>query len=451
MSATALHPLFQDHFDEVIARNPGEKEFHQAVYEVMQSLSPIAGRVPEYAQWSILQRVCEPERQIIFRVPWTTDDGEVQINRGFRVEFNSALGPYKGGLRFHPSVNLSIIKFLGFEQVFKNSLTGMPIGGGKGGSDFDPKGKSDSEIMRFCQSFMTELYRHIGEYTDVPAGDIGVGGRELGYLFGQYKRITNSYESGVLTGKGLSWGGSQVRTEATGYGTVFFAQEMLKEKGATLEGKKVVVSGSGNVAIYAVEKVHQLGGTVIAVSDSGGYIVDEAGIDLQLLQETKEVARGRLTDYAEAKGGPVRHISDGSIWDVPCDVALPCATQNELSEEHGLTLVKNGVELIAEGANMPCVPTAIDAFRGADVLFAPGKASNAGGVATSALEMQQNASRDSWGFDETEARLEDIMRDIHRNCVETAEEFDQPGDYVMGANLAGYIKVADAMVAQGVI
>ena len=453
MSASAaLHPNFQDHFDEVIGRNPGEKEFHQAVYEVMQSLSPIAGRVPEYAQWSILQRVCEPERQIIFRVPWTTDTGEVHINRGFRVEFNSALGPYKGGLRFHPSVNLSIIKFLGFEQVFKNSLTGMPIGGGKGGSDFDPKGRSDSEIMRFCQSFMTELYRHIGEYTDVPAGDIGVGGRELGYLFGQYKRITNNYESGVLTGKGLSWGGSQVRTEATGYGTVFFAQEMLKERGASLEGKKVVVSGSGNVAVYAVEKVHQLGGTVIAVSDSGGYIVDESGIDLELLQEIKEVQRARLTDYAEAKGGSARHVGNGgSIWDVPCDVALPCATQNELSEEHAATLIRNGVELVAEGANMPCVPGATEAFRGADVLYAPGKASNAGGVATSALEMQQNASRDSWGFDETESRLEDIMRDIHRNCVETAEEFDSPGDYVMGANLAGYIKVADAMVAQGVI
>ncbi|CAM3908369.1 NADP-specific glutamate dehydrogenase [Janibacter anophelis] len=451
MSASALHPNFQDHFDEVIARNPGETEFHQAVYEVMQSLSPIAGRVDEYAQWSILKRMCEPERQIIFRVPWVTDSGDVQINRGFRVEFNSALGPYKGGLRFHPSVNLSIIKFLGFEQVFKNSLTGMPIGGGKGGSDFDPKGRSDQEIMRFCQSFMTELYRHIGEYTDVPAGDIGVGGRELGYLFGQYKRITNTYESGVLTGKGLSWGGSQVRTEATGYGTVFFAQEMLKAKGESLDGKKVVVSGSGNVAIYAVEKVHQLGGTVVAVSDSGGYVVDEGGIDLELLQEIKEVQRGRLTDYAEAKGGSTRHIADGTIWDVPCDVALPCATQNELSEEHAATLVKNGVKLVAEGANMPCVPGAIDGFREAEVLYAPGKASNAGGVATSALEMQQNASRDSWGFEETELRLEEIMRDIHDNCIATAEEFDSPGDYVAGANLAGYIKVADAMVAQGVI
>ena len=446
-----MHPRLQPVFDECLARNPGEQEFHQAVYEVLLSLTPIAGKKPEYAQWSILRRMCEPERQIIFRVPWMDDEGTVRINRGFRVEFNSALGPYKGGLRFHPSVNLSIIKFLGFEQIYKNSLTGMPIGGGKGGSDFDPKGRSKAEVMRFCQSFMTELYRHLGEYTDVPAGDIGVGTRELGFLFGQYKKITNRYESGVLTGKGLSWGGSRVRTEATGYGTVFFAQEMLKEKGQTLDGKKVVVSGSGNVAIYAVEKIHQLGGTVVAVSDSGGYVVDEAGIDLKLLQEIKEVQRGRLTDYADAKGGSARHIAGGTIRDVPCDVALPCATQNELSEEHARTLVKNGVRLVAEGANMPCVPEAIEVFREAGTLYAPGKASNAGGVATSALEMQQNASRDTWGFDETELRLEEIMRDIHRNCVATAEEFDTPGDYVAGANLAGYIKVADAMVAQGVI
>ncbi len=450
MSATALHPNFQKHYDDVVAINPGEKEFHQAVYEVMQALAPIAGKRPEYAQWSILKRICEPERQIIFRVPWTTDAGDVQIQRGFRVEFNSALGPYKGGLRFHPSVNLSIVKFLGFEQIFKNSLTGMPIGGGKGGCDFDPKGRSDQEVMRFCQSFMTELYRHIGEYTDVPAGDIGVGARELGYLFGQYKRITNRYESGVLTGKGLSWGGSQVRTEATGYGTVFFAQEMLKEKGQSLDGKRVVVSGSGNVAMYAVEKIHQLGGKVVAVSDSGGHVVDEDGIDLELLQEIKEVRRGRLTEYVEAKGN-ASHLSEGSIWQVPCDVALPCATQNELSADDAHTLIRNGVELVAEGANMPCVPEAITAFQDAGILYAPGKASNAGGVATSALEMQQNASRDSWGFDETESALEEIMRDIHRNCVDTALEYDCAGDYVAGANLAGYLKVADAMVAQGVI
>ena len=441
----------QPMFDAVLARNAGETEFHQAVYEVMSSLEPIAGRDDQYAQWSILKRICEPERQIIFRVPWVTDDGEVQINRGFRVEFNSALGPYKGGLRFHPSVNLSIIKFLGFEQTFKNALTGMPIGGGKGGSDFDPKGRSDAEIMRFCQSFMTELYRHIGEYTDVPAGDIGVGGRELGYLFGQYKRITNRWEAGVLTGKGLSWGGSQVRTEATGYGTVFFAQNMLQERGEDFQGKRVVVSGSGNVATYAVEKVHQLGGRVVAVSDSGGYVVDEDGIDVELLKDVKERRRERLSVYAEERGGAVSHTTRGSIWEVACDVALPCATQNELPEEGAKALVDNGVQLVAEGANMPCTPEAVKIFQDAKVLFAPGKASNAGGVATSALEMQQNASRSSWGFDETEAKLEEIMRAIHATCVETAEEYGAPGDYVQGANLAGYLRVADAMVAQGVI
>jgi glutamate dehydrogenase (NADP+) len=454
MSTTGLSDSMQAHYDEVVLRNPGEKEFHQAVYEVMHSLRPISGKRPQYSQWSILKRICEPERQIIFRVPWVTDSGDVQINRGFRVEFNSALGPYKGGLRFHPSVNLSIIKFLGFEQVFKNALTGMPIGGGKGGSDFDPKGRSDAEIMRFCQSFMTELYRHIGEYTDVPAGDIGVGGRELGYLFGQYKRITNRYESGVLTGKGLSWGGSQVRTEATGYGTVFFAQSMLAERKESFDGKRVVVSGSGNVAIYAIEKVHQLGGTVVACSDSDGYVVDEAGIDLEVLKDVKEVRRERLTSYAEARGGDVRHVSIGSgsaIWDVPCDVALPCATQNELDKSHARTLIGNGVRVVAEGANMPCTPEAVAAFQEAGVVYAPGKASNAGGVATSALEMQQNASRDSWEFDATEAKLEEIMGHIHERCLSTADEFGAPGNYVMGANLAGYVKVADAMVAMGVI
>ena len=454
MSTTGLSDSMQAHYDEVVLRNPGEKEFHQAVYEVMHSLRPISGKRPQYSQWSILKRICEPERQIIFRVPWVTDSGDVQINRGFRVEFNSALGPYKGGLRFHPSVNLSIIKFLGFEQVFKNALTGMPIGGGKGGSDFDPKGRSDAEIMRFCQSFMTELYRHIGEYTDVPAGDIGVGGRELGYLFGQYKRITNRYESGVLTGKGLSWGGSQVRTEATGYGTVFFAQSMLAERKESFDGKRVVVSGSGNVAIYAIEKVHQLGGTVVACSDSDGYVVDEAGIDLEVLKDVKEVRRERLTSYAEARGGDVRHVSIGSgsaIWEVPCDVALPCATQNELDKSHARTLIGNGVRVVAEGANMPCTPEAVAAFQEAGVVYAPGKASNAGGVATSALEMQQNASRDSWEFDATEAKLEEIMGHIHERCLSTADEFGAPGNYVMGANLAGYVKVADAMVAMGVI
>ena len=451
MQHDALHPSFREPFEVVLRRNPGEKEFQQAVYEVMQSLAPIEGRRPEFSQWSILKRMIEPERQIIFRVPWVDDQGKVHVNRGFRVEFSSALGPYKGGLRFHPSVNLSIIKFLGFEQLFKNALTGMPIGGGKGGSDFDPKGRSDGEIMRFCQSFMTELHRHLGEYTDVPAGDIGVGGRELGYLFGQYKRITNRYESGVLTGKGPSWGGSLVRTEATGYGTAFFTQEMLKTRNQDLEGKNVVVSGSGNVAIYAIEKVHQLGGTVIACSDSGGYVVDEDGLDLDLLKEIKEVHRGRLTEYAEEKGGSVRHISDGSIWDVPCDIALPCATQNELDDNAATTLVKNGVEVVAEGANMPCTPKAVAVFQSADLLFGPGKAANAGGVATSALEMQQNASRDTWTFEKTEARLEEIMRAIHRRCLRTAEEYGDPGNYVMGANLGGYIKVANAMVAMGVI
>ena len=446
-----LHPNFRPMFDIVLARNPGESEFHQAVYEVMQSLAPLAGERPEYAQWSILQRICEPERQIIFRVPWVTDDGQVEINRGFRVEFNSALGPYKGGLRFHPSVNLSIIKFLGFEQTFKNALTGMPIGGGKGGSDFDPKGRSDNEVMRFCQSFMTELYRHLGEYTDVPAGDIGVGAREIGYLFGQYKRITNRYESGVLTGKGVSWGGSRARTEATGYGTVHFAEAMLGVHGEDFDDRTVVVSGSGNVAIYAVEKAQALGAKVIAMSDSSGYVVDETGIDLEVLKDVKEIHRGRVADYADAVGPRARVVTSGSIWDVPCDIALPCATQNELDGTQAGTLVGNGVRLVAEGANMPCTPGAVSVLRDAGVLFAPGKASNAGGVATSALEMQQNASRDAWDFETTAGRLQEIMYDIHDTCLATAEEFGSPGDYVVGANLAGYIKVADAMVAMGVI
>ena len=446
-----LHPNLAPMYEEVLERNPGEKEYHQAVYEVIHSLNPIAGRRSEYMQWSILRRMCEPERQIIFRVPWIDDEGTVRINRGYRVEINSALGPFKGGLRFHPSVNLSIVKFLGFEQVYKNALTGMPIGGGKGGSNFEPKGRSDAEVMRFCQSFMTELYRHIGEYTDVPAGDIGVGGREIGYLFGQYKRITNRYESGTITGKGLTWGGSLVRTEATGYGTVYYVKEMLAGAGEDLEGKRVVVSGSGNVAIYAIEKAAQLGATVVACSDSNGFVVDEQGLDVDLLKEVKEQRRERLTAYAEARGGSVRHITDGSIWSVPCDVALPCATQNELDEQAARTLIDNGVHVVAEGANMPCTPQAVHLFQESHVLFAPGKASNAGGVATSALEMQQNASRDTWSFEATDTRLEEIMTGIHRRVVETAEEYGQPGDYVAGANLASYMKVADAMVALGVI
>ena len=437
-------------YDAVVARNPGEAEFHQAVREVLESLEPVIQRHPEYLEMKMLERICEPERQIIFRVPWMDDKGEVHINRGFRVEFNSALGPYKGGLRFHPSVYLGVIKFLGFEQIFKNSLTGLPIGGGKGGSDFDPRGKSDSEVMRFCQSFMTELYRHLGEYTDVPAGDIGVGGREIGYMFGQYKRITNRYESGVLTGKGIAWGGSLVRTEATGYGTVVFANEMLKTKGETFDGKKVMVSGSGNVAIYAIEKVQQLGGLPIGFSDSSGYIVDEKGVDLDLLTQIKEVERGRVSDYADRRDS-AKFSSEGSIWDVPVDVALPCATQNELNGEQAATLVKNGVIAVAEGANMPTTPEGIHIFQKAGVLYAPGKAANAGGVATSALEMQQNASRDSWSFEYTEERLTDIMVNIHEQVATTADSYDAPGDYVMGANIHGFEKVAKAIQAFGLV
>ncbi len=437
-------------YEAVIARNPGEAEFHQAVREVLESLGPVINRHPEYLDMKMLERICEPERQIIFRVPWMDDKGEVHINRGFRVEFNSALGPYKGGLRFHPSVYLGVIKFLGFEQIFKNSLTGLPIGGGKGGSDFDPRGKSDAEVMRFCQSFMTELYRHLGEYTDVPAGDIGVGGREIGYMFGQYKRITNRYESGVLTGKGIGWGGSLVRTEATGYGTVVFANEMLKTRGESFDGKRVMVSGSGNVAIYAAEKAAQLGATVVGFSDSSGYVVDDKGIDLDLLKQIKEVERGRVSDYVDRRSSAKLGTS-GSIWDVPVDVALPCATQNELNGEQAATLVKNGVKAVAEGANMPTTPEGIHVFQEAGVLYGPGKAANAGGVATSALEMQQNASRDSWSFEHTEDRLTEIMQNIHEQCAATADSYDAPGDYVVGANIAGFEKVAKAIQAFGLV
>jgi glutamate dehydrogenase (NADP+) len=445
---SVLEPSLVPVYDEVVRRNPGEAEFHQAVREVFESLAPVVAKHPQYADEEIIRRLCEPERQIIFRVPWTDDDGHVQLNRGFRVEFNSALGPYKGGLRFHPSVYLGIVKFLGFEQIFKNALTGMPIGGAKGGSDFDPKGRSNGEVMRFCQSFMTELYRHLGEHTDVPAGDIGVGGREIGYLFGQYKRITNRYESGVLTGKGLTWGGSQVRTEATGYGVVFFVDEMLRGAGDGLQGKRVVVSGSGNVAIYAIEKVHQLGGTVVACSDSAGFTVDENGIDLDLLKEIKNARRGRVSDYADERPG-ARFVEGGSIWDVACDIALPCATQNELDAAGAQALARGGCRIVAEGANMPTTPDAIRVLREAGVQFAPGKAVNAGGVATSALEMQQNASRDSWTFAHTEERLEQIMRSIHDRCLETADEYGVPGDYVAGANISAFIHVADAMLALG--
>ncbi|MBB5320065.1 NADP-specific glutamate dehydrogenase [Marinobacter oulmenensis] len=438
-------------YEQVVQRNPAEPEFHQAVLEVLESLSPVIAKHPEYKEAKLLERICEPERQIIFRVPWVDDNGAVQINRGFRVEFNSALGPYKGGLRFHPSVNLGVVKFLGFEQIFKNSLSGMPIGGGKGGSDFDPKGRSDNEIMRFCQSFMTELYRHIGEYTDVPAGDIGVGARELGFMFGQYKRLTNRYESGVLTGKGLGWGGARVRMEATGYGTVYFVREMLSAQGAGLEGKEVLVSGSGNVAIYAMEKVQQLGGKVVACSDSGGYVYDPAGIDVSLVRQIKEVERGRISDYAARRQNSSDFVAGASIWELPCQVALPCATQNELTGSDAKILIRNGIMAVAEGANMPCTPEAVKLFREAGTLFGPAKAANAGGVATSALEMQQNASRDSWSFDYSEQRLKDIMIEIHRSCFETAEEYGRPGDYVFGANTTGFCRVADAMLAFGVI
>lgn len=437
-------------FEEVVKRNPGEAEFHQAVHEVLESLGPVLAKYPEFGEHKIINRICEPERQIIFRVPWQDDQGEVQINRGFRVEVNSALGPYKGGLRFHPSVNLGIIKFLGFEQLFKNALTGMPIGGGKGGSDFDPKDKSDSEVMRFCQSFMTELYRHLGEYTDVPAGDIGVGAREIGYLFGQYKRITNRYESGVLTGKGLDWGGARARKEATGYGTVFFLNEMLEVRRDSLEGKTCVVSGSGNVAIYAIEKLQQLGGKAVACSDSDGFIHDPQGLDLALIKQIKEVERKRISEYA-SHHKHARYVANGNLWEIPCEVALPCATQNELTEKNATALIKNGCIAVAEGANMPTTSEGVRIFTESSIAFGPGKAANAGGVATSALEMQQNASRDAWEFEFTEKKLASIMKGIHRRCYETSEEFGVPGNYVKGANIVSFIKVARAMVAMGLI
>lgn len=437
--------------EAVLRRNPGEGEFHQAVREVFESLELLHARRPEYAEAAVLERIAEPERQIIFRVPWVDDEGKVRVNRGFRIEFNSALGPYKGGLRFHRSVNLGIVKFLGFEQIFKNSLTGLPIGGGKGGSDFDPHGKSDAEIMRFCQSFMTELFRHIGPDTDVPAGDIGVGGREIGYLFGQYKRLANRFDAGTLTGKGLNWGGSLVRTEATGYGAAIFANEMLKAKGLDFEGRRVLVSGSGNVALYAIEKAQQLGGTAITASDSSGYVVDEEGIDLDLLKQIKEVERGRIHEYAERRGGKARFVEGGNVWEVPGEIAIPSATQNELDAASAKTLLKNGLIAVSEGANMPSTPEAVDLFQEANIAFGPGKAANAGGVATSALEMQQNAARDSWTFEDTEKRLTDIMVNIHDTCAATAEEYGRPGDYVVGANIAGFVKVADAMLDFGVI
>ncbi|WP_257158475.1 NADP-specific glutamate dehydrogenase [Corynebacterium cystitidis] len=442
--------LVSGYYSKLLKRNAGEPEFHQAVAEVLDSLKIVLEKDPHYADYGLIQRLCEPERQVIFRVPWISDNNNVHVARGFRVQFNSALGPYKGGLRFHPSVNLGIIKFLGFEQIFKNSLSGLPIGGGKGGSDFDPKGRSEGEIMRFCQSFMTELHRHIGEYRDVPAGDIGVGGREIGFLFGQYRRLTNQHESGVLTGKGLSWGGSLVRTEATGYGCVYFTNEMMRAHGESLDGAKVIVSGSGNVAIYAIEKAQEMGATVIGFSDSSGWVHTPDGVDLELLKEIKEVRRERISAYVKEAEGATLH-TDGAIWSLKADVALPCATQNELGGEHAQMLVDNGVKYVAEGANMPSTPQAIEVFRKSKIHFAPGKAANAGGVATSALEMQQNASRDSWSFEYTDQRLHKIMSNIFQRCEATAAEYDREDDYVLGANIAGFKKVADAMLAQGVV
>ncbi|WP_396654482.1 NADP-specific glutamate dehydrogenase [Microbacterium sp.] len=430
--------------------NPNEPEFHQAVHEVLHSIGPVLERHPKYLDQGVLERLVEPERQVIFRVPWIDDAGKLQVNRGYRVQYNSALGPYKGGLRFHPSVNISIIKFLGFEQIFKNALTGQGIGGGKGGSNFDPHGKSEAEVMRFCQSFMSELFRHLGEHTDVPAGDIGVGGREIGYLFGMYRKMTNRHESGILTGKGIGWGGAQVRTEATGYGAVFFVQEMLAVHGESLEGKRVAVSGSGNVAIYAIEKATQLGARAITASDSSGYIVDDAGIDLALLRQIKEVERARIVEYANRRPG-ARFVEGGNVWETPVDIAVPSATQNELNEDSARMLIANGVRAVAEGANMPSTPEAVGAFQDSEVLFAPGKAANAGGVATSALEMSQNASRQRWNFANSEQKLRDIMADIHDASFRAAERYGTPGDYVAGANIAGFERVADAMLAQGVI
>ena len=441
--------VLQSTLDRVIQRNPNDKEFIQAVTEVLTSLEPVAEKHPEYIENGIFDRIVEPERQIIFRVPWVDDNGKVQVNRGYRIEFNSASGPYKGGLRFHPSVNVSIIKFLGFEQIFKNALTTLPMGGGKGGSDFDPKGKSDGEVMRFCQSFMTELSRHIGPDTDVPAGDIGVGAREIGYMFGQYKRLRNEF-TGTLTGKGLKWGGSLVRTEATGYGLCYFTEALLKEHGTSFAGKTVVISGSGNVAIYACEKATQLGAKVVAMSDSNGYIYDPNGIQLDVVKDIKEVKRGRIKEYADRVDSAQYHEGKG-VWSIPCDIALPCATQNELNGEDAKTLVANGVKAVCEGANMPCTPEAIDVFMEKGIWYAPGKASNAGGVATSGLEMSQNSLRLSWTFEEVDARLKAIMEEIFKTCSETAKEYGMEGNYMAGANIAGFIKVADSMLAQGIV
>ncbi len=436
-------------YEKAAKKDPDQKEFLQAVYEVLESLQPVIEKRPDLVEAGVVERMVEPERVIMFRVPWVDDKGKTQVNRGFRVQFNSAIGPYKGGLRLHPSVNLSIIKFLGFEQIFKNSLTGLPMGGGKGGSDFDPKGKSDGEVMRFCQSFMTELCKHIGQFTDVPAGDIGVGGREIGYMFGQYKRLQNEF-TGVLTGKKVGAGGSLARTEATGYGLCYFANEMLKANGKSFEGAKVVISGSGNVAIYANQKATQLGGKVIAMSDSNGYIVDENGIDYKVIQVIKEQKRERIKTYLDYV--PTAKYVEGcaGIWTVPCDIALPCATQNELNEDSAKALVKNGCYAVAEGANMPSTPEAVAVFQSSGVLFGPAKAANAGGVATSGLEMSQNSLRLEWTFEEVDQRLHQIMVNIYQNAAKAAQDYGCPGNLVAGANIAGFLKVAEAMLWQGV-
>jgi len=436
----------------VRAKNRGESEFHQAVEEVLGSLEPVLENHPEYIEAKIIERLVEPERMIVFRVPWIDDGGNIQVNRGFRVEFNSAIGPYKGGLRFHPSVNQGILKFLGFEQVLKNSLTTLPMGGGKGGSDFDPKGKSDLEVMRFCQSFMTELSRHIGPNTDVPAGDIGVGGREIGYLFGQYKRVRNAFE-GVLTGKALNWGGSLIRPEATGYGTVYFAKEMLQTSGKSIDGLKVSVSGSGNVAQYATQKATELGGKVVTLSDSSGYIVDEEGISVEKLEyvfELKNERRGRIKEYVEEYPS-AKYYEGTGVWKVPVDVALPCATENELNGDDADTLLKNGCFCVAEGANMPSTPEAVDKFLAAKIHYGPGKAANAGGVAVSGLEMSQNSMRLSWTREEVDERLHNIMVSIHETCRQTAAIYGEPENYVLGANIGGFVKIADSMLDQGVV
>lgn len=437
--------------EKVESRNKGEKEFLDAVTEVLNSLVPVFDKHPEFIKAGLLERMVEPERQIMFRVPWVDDEGNVQVNRGFRIQFNSAIGPYKGGLRFHPSVNASIIKFLGFEQIFKNSLTGLPIGGGKGGSDFDPKGKSDNEVMKFCQSFMAELYRHIGLDTDVPAGDIGVGAREIGYMYGYYKKLRGANDQGVLTGKGLTYGGSLTRKEATGYGLVYFTEEMLKDNGTSFEGKTVVISGSGNVAIYATEKATELGAKVVALSDSNGYIYDPNGINLDVVKDIKEVKRGRIKEYADRVPGSTYTEGCRGIWTIKCDIALPCATQGEVNAESAKILVDNGTIAVSEGANMPSTLEAIEVFQSNGLMFGPAKAANAGGVACSALEMSQNSMRLSWTFEEVDEKLQEIMKNIYKNASAAAKEYGKDKNILMGANIAGFMKVADAMMAQGIV